>query len=312
MKLIYNDIFLKHEVEPECPEKPERLQYLMESVPFLQEGLARLEQGFPDSTVVRAPNGKVFLELFHTPEYIATVRETCAALSEGDVQEGETSLSHYSFKAACYAVGAAVQGARLAQRGEKSLALVRPPGHHAHADHAAGFCIFNNVAIAAEYLRQKGERVMIVDVDLHLGDGTLEYVEGKENVFYFSLNHENIYPHLEPGNTENTENIFLPAQVRDDDYIAVLEERLVPRLRHYDPSIIAVSAGFDTHSADYLHHGESFGGGFLLTHKSYKKLWDILDQEVRPYFIVLEGGYDPMSVLDGVLSFVDKGNKDGF
>lgn len=311
MKLIYHPAMLEHQVDEACPEKPERIESLVDNVPAIADGLERRLNGQYDELVLTAPYGEQYLDLVHTPKYIRHVKELCESLGDTEITSFEqhprdVCFSRQTYKAACYAVGGAVQAAILAKRGQKSFALVRPPGHHASAEQESGFCIFNNVAIATEYLRRKGERVMIVDIDLHLGDGTLAYIEGKENIFYFSINQENTWPHLVPEPTGNSENIFLPEGTDDEKYRAVLWERLVPALDAFNPSIVAVSAGFDTHGMDAQHFGEELEGGFILSHQSYKELWEILDKKMIPYFAVLEGGYNPLSVMAGVLSFLDK------
>ncbi len=311
MKLIYHPLFLKHQVNGNCPETPERLSAAVEEIPFLQEGLERLSNGEPEEIVVLAENGEQYLKLFHDERYIKQIKDICHTLQNEEiasVRETENCFSHDTYQAACYAVGAAVQAAELAKHGQKAFALVRPPGHHAHADHESGFCVFNNMAIAAEYLRQRGERVMIVDADLHLGDGTLEYAEGREGIFYFSINQKDIWPGIVPPPTNNTQNIFLPEGTTDDVYIKTLEEKLVPALKSFNPTIVAVSAGFDTMGTDYGELNERVG--FALTNRSYYRLWEILDEQLVPYFMVLEGGYNPLSILYGVLSFFNKENQE--
>ena len=306
MKLLYHPIMLEHLVDDSCPEKPERVGYVVDNIPEIYQGLERLAQGSGDSLMLHAPNGEKYLSLVHTQEYIKKIKNISEQAGEGIKGDEDNFISAQTYKAACYAVGGAVHAAKLARQGQKSLVLCRPPGHHARAGKESGFCFFNNAAIAAEYLLQKEERVLIVDTDLHLGDGTLEYVTGKEEVFYFSINGEGLWPHLEPNELPNAEHVFLPAGTDDQRYLAVLQDRLVPTIHQFDPSIIVVSAGFDTFHLDYQNYREALGGGFMLTEKSYKAIWKILDEVLVPYCAVLEGGYDPESVVAGVRSFLDK------
>ncbi len=306
--LITHPLFLSDDLPEESVERTGRLEILLEDVPSIQQLLEQEEVLEGEIHLVRAANGEVYLPLFHNPGYIDEVREMCASLRDREyAQINDTCLNKDSYTLACYAVGATIQAARLAKEGKKSFAVVRPPGHHAYADKGDGFCIFNNVAIATEYLRRRGEKVLIVDVDLHVGDGTLSYVEGKEKVFYYSMGQEELWPHIDA--SEERENVkleFLPEGITDDLYISALEKTLMPVLRDFKPDIIAVSAGFDTFATDYVDYRDTFKGGFCLSPRVYKSLWKMLDESLIPYFAVLEGGYNPVSVCTGVLSFFEK------
>ncbi len=302
MNLLFHPGVLEHLVAEECPEKPERLELVLSNPeivltePNLEELLPQIEP---------------YLSLVHTPEYQKYVRVMAESIPPGEIvrrqkPEDEISFSPKTYEAACYAVLTTLTAAESAVQGKKSFALVRPPGHHAHKERESGFCFFNNVALATELLRQQGQRVMIIDIDLHLGDGTLEYGDGKKEVFYFSINQVQTWPYLQPAATGNSHNLFLPKGIHDDVYIRTLHEHLEPLLESFHPTMIAVSAGFDTHYTDALHFGWEMDGGFRLTKKSYTELWKILDQTGLPYFAVLEGGYHPQSVLEGVSSFLEK------
>ncbi|NQV91293.1 hypothetical protein HQ489_02360 [Candidatus Woesearchaeota archaeon] len=301
--LIYHPIFHSDGLPEDSLERSERLEHLIEEVPFIRKSIKELGQ--ESSKMIKAKNGKEFLPLVHSKDYVTSVQEMCQKLQQGEYLENEdVFLGKNSYKMACYAVGASIQAAELAKHGKKSMALVRPPGHHAYPHKMSGFCIFNNIAIATEYLLQQGEKVMIIDVDLHLGDGTLAYVEGKSDVYYFSISQKGLWPHHEPADDTNTELIFLREGTTDREYCHTLEEKLLPAIARFNPDIIAVSAGFDTCGMDLLDYGEIIKGGFALSEKTYSHLWDILDTTLIPYFAVLEGGYNPLSVLSGVLSFL--------
>jgi acetoin utilization deacetylase AcuC-like enzyme len=318
MKIIYHPIFLEHLVGDNCPEQPERVGFLTEDVLFNLRVLELLEQDAKVGDLELAPDGERHLTLFHTRDYVEEIKDFCARLGDKETAtrggNNDTWLSKNSYQAGCYAVGAAIKAAEFAQYSHPAFALVRPPGHHAHADQESGFCIFNNIAVATEYLRRKGQKVMIVDLDLHLGDGTLSYVANTPDVQYFSINHDNIWPYEAAEDTPNTENIFLPEGTNDKKYIKVLEQRLIPAIDEFSEAtenkgILAVSMGFDTHGMDYAHFGGNFCGGFILSNQSYKKVKEILDDSLLPYFMVLEGGYHPLSLMAGALTFCGEEEK---
>ncbi|MCB0640305.1 MAG: histone deacetylase family protein, partial [Phaeodactylibacter sp.] len=152
MKLIYNPVFLEHDTGRH-PENRRRLN------------------PFKDLPVTSLENGEKYLNLIHPPAYVDWIRQ--ASLEERTI-DAETPLSIGSFQAACHAVGASILAAETGD-----FALIRPPGHHAYPAKASGFCIFNNVAVASQYLVNQGKKVLILDFDGHLGDGT-------EAIFYHS------------------------------------------------------------------------------------------------------------------------------
>ena len=302
MEILFHPRVLEHIVAPECLEKPNRLELVL-SNPNITLTQPNLEEFLPCINS--------YLSMVHPPEYQRYIRVMSESIPAGQIvqrkkPEDEISFSQKTYEAASYAVLITLYAAGLALQKRKSLALVRPPGHHAHKNQESGFCFFNNVAIAAELLRQQGQRVMIIDTDLHLGDGTLEYADGKNDIFYFSINQAETWPYVQPAAAANSRNIFLPAGIHDDFYIRTMHENLEPLIESFSPTTIAVSAGFDIFYTDALHFGRELNGGFRLTRKSYNALWNILDQSKVPYFAVLEGGYHPGSVLEGVSSFLER------
>ncbi len=338
MLLIYTNSHELHKVGAGCPETPDRLEYVngladVEITRLLREGdrsdikyegiefshpLGEVvdedepEENYPEEDGVikfANPADEKALKLYHSESYIWRIKKFCAGLELREVAQIDSNSDNWfskgSYRAATAAVGAAIKAADYAQNATSAFAVVRPPGHHAHQDYGSGFCIFNNVAIATEYLVQQGEKVMIVDVDLHLGDGTLAYAEGRDNIFYFSINHDNLWPYQQPEDTENTEQVWLPEGTTDGRYIKTLEERLSPAIDQFNPKIIAVSIGFDTHTYDRNGFGNVLGGGFNLTAESYKHLNNLLIRKAIPYFLVLEGGYSADSIKEGVQAFCD-------
>ena len=273
MKLIYNKIFLQHDIDH--PENKNRLYY------------------FKNLIDTKIENGERYLELVHSPSYINFVKEACKREAPLDP---DTMICKRSYEVACYAVGAAILAAK-----ENGFALVRPPGHHASHDKAGGFCIFNNIAIATKFLLKKGKRVFILDFDLHHGNGTQEIFLGEKNVLYFSLHQSPLYPGTGLESEKNCINIPLPFGTEDAEYVNELERKLIPTLRKFKPDIVGVSAGFDGYYKDFCYMNPS--AGFKLTKKSYEKIKEIL----KPYktFFVLEGGYNPESIREGVKVFLD-------
>jgi len=273
MKLIYNKIFLEHDTGSH-PENKTRLIYF---------------SNLPDS---RIDYDESVLELVHTKEYINSVKKQCL---RGSSLTLDTPVCKKSFEIAVYAANAAVKASE-----EKAFALVRPPGHHSGRDFGGGFCLFNNTAIAVQNLLNNGKKVFILDFDIHHGNGTQDIFFGKDNIIYFSTHQSPpCYPGTGLKSEENCINYPLPYGCDDSVYIHILERKLAPALRKFNPDVVAVSAGFDSYYKDKDALGS--GVGFNLTKKSYEKIKQIL----KPYpgFFVLEGGYKPESIREGVEIF---------
>ncbi|MCL4115870.1 UNVERIFIED_CONTAM: hypothetical protein GTU68_035716 [Idotea baltica] len=183
------------------------------------------------------------------------------------------------------------------------FALVRPPGHHAFADRHSGFCFFNNVSIAAERLRQDGKRVLILDFDGHLGDGTSDIFYESSDVLYWSLHQ---FPAF-PGNGRNSEigrgaglgynvNVPLPPESGDDIFMHAFKSYL-PIIEQFQPDVIAVSAGFDAHRFDPLLQ-------LNVTVSSFFEIGRLIREQCNHIFAVLEGGYNKDVLPRGVYSFM--------
>jgi acetoin utilization deacetylase AcuC-like enzyme len=167
MEILYNSIFLEHDTGMH-PENRKRLEACGD---------------LPETTI---ENGEKYLTLVHTQDYIDRVKEAC---KEGLHLDADTVTSRRSYEAAVYAVGATVMASRT-----NDFALVRPPGHHAYPSRSSGFCIFNNIAIATQKLVSEGKKVLILDFDAHLGDGTVHFFYNSNQVLYCSLHQVPAFP----------------------------------------------------------------------------------------------------------------------
>ncbi len=306
MKIITHPFFFDHLVDSNCLETPDRLLGILEAIPDIDSGLEKCLDGDKSGFVVAAEDGSRFIDLVHPQSYQLRIKDMCQELGPGAViRYGDNCFSADTYRAACYAVGAAVQAATFAKGNVPSLALVRPPGHHAHTEQYSGFCVFNNIAIATAYLLGPGneKKVLILDVDLHHGDGTAEYVSGKKSTCLVSIGHESLWPHLQ-SDAQNVHLIGLSEGSCDDDFIGALHEGVKRRIDEFNPDIIAVSFGTDGHGRDGARFSDAFGGRLALTDRSYKTLWKFLNQTCIPYFGVLEGGYTNSSLVDGIYSFI--------
>src|SRR5579859_4813946 len=244
------------------------------------------------------------LAVYHTRAYIDGVR---SHVQGGPMQgawgeiESDTSLSAGSFEAAIYAAGGAMNGVGAILQGEvrNAYALLRPPGHHAVSNRAMGFCIFNNAVVAAHYARRAFglERMMIVDWDVHHGNGTQDAFYADQGVLFVSLHQHNWYPRLS-GELEQvgsgagagyTVNIPLPAGTGDRGYRAAFEQLVIPVGLHYRPQLVIVSAGQDANWLDPLAQMMVTQAGF----RSMSELMLGLAEDICEGRLVMlqEGGY---------------------
>ena len=257
---VYDRRFLDHDTGDVHPEHPARLRVILDALQ--KEGL--LEQMVP--IPFRQAKAEE-IAMVHEPAYVDLVRMAC---DEGFTSIGspDTRLCAKSYDVAALAVGGVMAACDAVMAGQVSRAFcaVRPPGHHAEADRAMGFCLFNNVAVAAEHLiRNHGlRRVAIVDFDAHHGNGTQHLFEARRDVLYISI-HERPGSIGFPGTGEETEigtgdgrgftlNVPLNHGAGDAEYRAAFEGKILPTIQEYGPEFVLLSAGFDALATDTISH----------------------------------------------------------
>ncbi len=285
MDVFFDPVFLKHDTGAH-PENAGRLELLLD---YLDE-----------SQIKKPRDGEEFLKLAHEAGYIEQVK---LASEMGGMLDPDTPVSKHSYEAACRAVGAAVDASESALEGVPGggFALVRPPGHHAFAARGSGFCIFNNMAIAAIKLAEHGKRVFILDIDVHHGNGTEALVLGKENIMFLSIHQSPLYPGSGLADREpNVINVPLPPTTGDEGYIKVLDKRVGPEIERFKPDVVGVSVGFDAY---YLDRGSVAGNALGITGETYGRVKKML----KPYkaFFTLEGGYNPKSIMEGAHALME-------
>ncbi len=299
--LVYSPHYLEHN-DPSHPENAGRLQAIVE---VLQEDGAWGEADLLEPQPISPER----LQRLHLPAYIERVRR--ASEQGGGWLDLDTYITPASYRVALLAAGGAVEATRavLESRREAAMALVRPPGHHARPGREMGFCLFNNVALAALYALEEGglERVLIVDWDVHHGNGTQEAFYHDGRVMYCSTHQFPYYPGTgtvqEAGAGRGTGciiNVPLPPGVGDTGYRRVFREILLPAARRFRPQLVLVSAGYDPHWADPLAGMSLSVRGFAHLAATVREI----AEECCPGRLVLalEGGYHPEALAYGILA----------
>jgi acetoin utilization deacetylase AcuC-like enzyme len=286
--LLFDQRFLLHRAPYDHPEHPGRLVAIKERLDA--DGLTARGIGIP----ARPATDEELLAI-HTPEHLAAIAATERA--EFRQLDPDTYTSRESHAAARLAAGGLVDITLAVARGQiaNGFALVRPPGHHAEADRAMGFCLFNNVAVAARAAQEQGvaAKVLIVDWDLHHGNGTQHSFWDDPSVLYFSTHQFPFYPGTgaieEVGGGEGcgfTVNVPWPGGMGDPEYLAAFDRVLLPVARAFDPDLVLVSAGFDAAEGDLL-------GSMRITPAGYAAMTSrLLGLAGGRVVLALEGGYN--------------------
>ncbi len=283
---ITHPVFLKHEMGHDHPESPARIHAIEDQL--IASGLLDFLNHHEATPASKEALGRV-----HTPEYIDWVFRQSPSAGMVDI-DGDTLMNPHTLNAALHAAGAVIKGVDLVMSGQVQNAFcnIRPPGHHAGRSRASGFCIFNNVAIAAAHaLESHGlQRVAIADFDVHHGDGTEDIFHDDPRVMLCSTFRHPYYPYrgADSGN-DHIINVPLAAGSTGDVFKAAVAELWLPALARFQPQLILISAGFDAHREDDM-------GGLALREADYfwitEKLKDVAKEYANSRIVsALEGGY---------------------
>lgn len=290
---LFLDAGLKHDTGRGHPECPARLDAIRDT--FAAAGVA------PPCIVPRAATREELLRV-HTADHIDEV--SAYSRSRAPHPDPDVVLSEGSWEAALLAAGGAIAacGAVLEKRLDRAFCAVRPPGHHAERNRAMGFCLFNNVAVAAQWLVAEAglKKVAILDWDVHHGNGTQHTFYEDEQVLYVSLHQHPLYPGTgyphERGKNNTNLNIQLPPGAGEGEWLDALTAKALPALNAFAPEILLISSGFDAHARDPLAHQKLEAG-------SYAEMTNLVKPVADGRIVsMLEGGYNLEALGDSAVA----------
>ncbi len=302
--VVVDQSYLKHQPGAYHPERPERIQVLLKLAEELDSNRFQI--------LPPRPASRAEIETCHSADYVSLV----AATSERNhyALDGDTITCRDSFSVGLLATGGLLRliDAIAAKEIDNGFALVRPPGHHALRDRAMGFCLFNTIAVAAEYLKRNhhAQKILIMDWDVHHGNGTQAAFYDDPSVLFISAHQYPYYPGTgavgEVGSGAGagyTLNIPLPAGCADAEYVRVFQDLVVPAVTRFEPDWILVSAGFDPHESDPL-------GGMGVTEEGFASMAQMLVQLAAQFAdsriaFLLEGGYDLAALRNSVATVLN-------
>ena len=301
--LLYDEAMLAHDPGPDHPEQPARLRAVRDAL--IKHPVPGASWSVPQSA------RRDSIERVHAAAHVDRIE---SFRGQSAFLDADTVVSPGSVEAVYIGVGAAIDAANAAVNGDalRAFALVRPPGHHAEHNRAMGFCLFNNIAIAAAHARAElgCNRVLIVDWDVHHGNGTQQAFYGDPNILLFSAHQHPLYPGTgassEIGTGDGagyTVNVPIPSGFGDAEYAAIFQRILVPIADSFTPDLVLVSAGFDAHRDDPI-------GGMAVTDTGFAFLCamvrDIADRHANGRLVlVLEGGYDATALSSSVRACIE-------
>ena len=291
--IVSDPTYLEHDTGPSHPESPSRLHAITRCLDKASFGQAL-------SAITPTVPERRWIETVHHPEHIDRIQRA-VPVSGRAYLDADTPLSPGSYRAALLAVGGTLAAIDAVMAGTVANAFcaIRPPGHHAEPTRAMGFCLFNNVAIGARYIQQRHglSKIVILDWDVHHGNGTQAAFYDDSSVFYISLHQFPWYPgtgdHDEVGEGPGegyTMNVPLPAGRGDDEYLKAFDVQIGPAVRSFAPDFILISTGFDAHCDDPL-------AGMRVTEEGYRAMTEQVKEWARSFcqgriVSCLEGGYN--------------------